>query len=314
MSSGPLACIACGGRDTHISETIAAETIVSAWRRDDEAMGVAGGRERTEALLSALPAWVAFHRCRLCGVEMAVPAIVWSAATYPRDQSYPFRWEFNRCLDDLGSQPIDLLEIGCGTGEFLTAASARGHRAYGIDFNESAVAEAKRRGGQAFAGGFPELAVHLGHDRRFDAIACFHVIEHMPSPQALFDTMKGWLRPSGRLFISCPGPRRFTRLIAEQQAGASDFWDYPPQHVLRWTEAGLRSVLSRNGWQPLSVVKEPFSWTAAGSQIGVVRASYRRQVDRPCLRRLNIARGWLTLLLHPRQRAGVSLYASALRA
>jgi SAM-dependent methyltransferase len=243
---------------------------------------------------------------------MASPAVLWSAGAYPSDQSYPVRWEFLRCLDDLGAVPLDVLELGCGTGEFLELAARRGHRAVGIDFSETAVASARSKGLTAYEGGLDDLPRLVGAGARFDAIVLFQVIEHVAEPDALLTALERVLRPGGQLFLSCPGPRRFTRLIDEQQTGASDFWDHPPHHVLRWTLPALRAWFARRGWRVLSAEEEPLSLIAAGSHVGVARAIHRRCVRHPLRRRAAIARAWLDVLFAPAaQRAGMSLYVSA---
>lgn len=306
------ACVACGGRDLEVVETIAANRLIDAWRAEDRATGAAAGERRARDLLAALPEEIRFERCACCGLEMASPPVVWSADAYPRDQSYPVRWEFLRCIDELGTEPLDVLELGCGRGEFLALATALGHRAVGIDFSDTAVEAARARGLSAVCGGFDELKRHVDADARFDAVVLFHVIEHLPDPDALLRDLAPWIRPGGRLFLSCPGPRRFTRLIAEQQVDRSDFWDYPPPHVLRWTVPALHVMLRRNGWRVVCALEEPLSFVAAASQIGVVRSLYRGQIDRPVARRLSIVLGWQRLLLAPRdRRSGVSLYLSA---
>ena len=306
-----IACRACGGHRLVTSETIEASVLAEAWRREDEAVGAIDIKNnRTYDLLAALPDVVRFRRCEDCGLQTADPAVVWSASAYPRDQSYPYRWEFRRCLDDLGTAPLDVLELGCGTGNFLAGAAARGHRSVGIDFSDTAVAQARGRGLRAFCGGFDELERHVG-DAQFDAVAFFHVIEHLADPSPLLRQLSRWLRPGARLFLSCPNPRRFTALIHEQQAGASDFWDYPPQHVQRWTLPALIAFLPQHGWRIETAIEEPFSWIAAGSQIGIARATYRRQLAHPIWRRASIALGWLRLMGAPDRRAGVSLCVAA---
>ena len=307
-------CVACGASALVEGERIATRDLIAAWRREDVATGALDLIEpRTAAILSSLPPEVRFERCPSCGLEMALPATVWSSSNYPRDQSYPVRWEFLRGVEDLGPDPIDVLEIGCGEGHFLEMAAARGHRAVGIDFSDTAVAKAQARGLRAFCGGFDELARHVGAAARFDAVALFQVIEHLADPDEIFSALAAWTRPGARLLIACPGPRRFTRLIREQQAGASDFWDYPPHHVLRWTLPALRAVVARHGWRVVEAMEEPFSWVAAGSQIGIARAIYHGRLDSPLGRRMSIAGAWLSLLMTPGARAGVSLYLCAIR-
>jgi SAM-dependent methyltransferase len=239
---------------------------------------------------------------------------VWVSGEYPADQTYPVRWEFQQCLNDLGGTPLDVLEIGCGTGELLALAAERGHRAVGIDFSRSAVATAQARGLTAFAASLDDLAGYIPAGTRFDAAVVFHVIEHLTEPDTFLDAITRWLRPGARLFVSCPGPRRYTRLIGEQQCGRSDFWDYPPHHVLRWSIPALQAVAKRGGWRVLTVMEEPLSWVGAASHIGVARAMYRGRLSHPVGRRLSIAGAWASLLSAPRdRRSGVSLYLCAQR-
>ena len=306
--------MACGAATIAPHERVASITLVESWRREDELSGAGAlGERRSADLLATLPQHVQFDRCTECGLQMASPSAVWSAASYPRDQSYPVRWEFLKTVESLGRAPLDVLEVGCGTGQFLALAGASGHRAVGIDFSESAVAEAGRRGVEAFRGDIDDLARHLGSRARFDAVACFHVIEHLANPDALLSDLSGLLRPDARLFLSCPGPRRFTKLIAEQQGGASDFWDYPPQHVLRWTLPALRAMVVRHGWRVVEAIEEPFSWVAAGSHIGVVSATHRGRSQHWFGRRACIAHSWLRLLATPARRHGISLFLNATR-
>lgn len=312
--TAPHPCVACGSPELVAGERVSRADLVAAWRREDEATGAFEAVEpRTAAILASLPGEIRFDRCTACGLEMTVPPAVWLPSAYPRDQSYPVRWEFERGVEDLGDTPLDVLEIGSGEGHLLAMAGARGHRAVGIDFSGTAVARSDARGLRAFCGGFDELARHVGGVARFDAVALFHVIEHLANPDELFAALARWTRPGARLLMSCPGPRRFTRLIREQQVGASDFWDYPPTHVLRWTLPALRAVVERHGWRVVTAIEEPFSWIAAGSHIGVVRAIYRGEIEAPLRRRLNIALAWLRLLTAPGRRAGISLYLCAVR-
>jgi 2-polyprenyl-3-methyl-5-hydroxy-6-metoxy-1,4-benzoquinol methylase len=315
LTTSAAACVACGSRDLSLVETIAAIDIVEAWRREDHAVGADDLIElRANEMLGVLPKQIQFVRCARCGLEMAAPAPVWSATAYPRDQSYPIRWEFPRTVELLGSRPMDVLELGCGTGEFLALAAAAGHRAVGIDFSGPAVEKARTRGLLAVCGGFDALQRHIGADLRFDAVAFFQLIEHIADPDALLAAVAPWMRETSRLFLSTPGPRRFTRLIVEQQAGRSDFWDYPPHHVLRWTLPALSACVERHGWRVETAIEEPLSWVAAGSQIGMVRALYGGHVNRGLARRISIGVGWLRLLAAASTRpAGVSLYLSASR-
>ena len=129
---------------------------------------------------------------------MAVPATVWSSAAYPRDQSYPIRWEFGRGVEDLGTDA----DRTCSRSGAARATSsrwptARGHRAVGIDFSDTAVAKAQARGLRAYLRRVRRArATRRPRRMRFDAVALFQVIEHLADPgRALRRRSPHGLRP-----------------------------------------------------------------------------------------------------------------------
>lgn len=80
---------------------------------------------------------------------------------------------------DRFSGAVDLLDIGCGRGEFLDAAKAAGIGARGIDLNAEAVAYCKSKGLDAeTADVFDYLAAQPDHS--LGGIYCAQVIEHLP--------------------------------------------------------------------------------------------------------------------------------------
>lgn len=314
-------CLACGAAGLTLVEAVPVRRIAQAWAVDRETCfnRPADPHAWLDRAARAIGSDVVrFDRCPRCGLEMSSPRRPWLEEVYPEDETYPLRWEFGRCLDDLGPAPLRLLELGCGAGEFLAMARDRGHQALGIDFNPVAVEKARGRGLEAICGGFGELREHLragGDGRTFDAVATFHVIEHLAEPGAVLRELEPFVRPGTRLVISCPGPRRFTRLIGEQRLGTREFVDYPPHHVLRWTLPALRSFLEARGWKVHLALEEPLSWVGASSQIAVTRALYRGYAHRPWRRRLAIVWARARLLLESLRRptAGLSIYALAER-
>lgn len=305
----PAVCPACEGtRFTRVGDVPAA-ALARCWATDravHEGRGAAVSparitelaRDWESRILAALGSDVVVSdRCDGCGLVVNTPCRCWPQGQYTEDENYPERWEFGRFLDDLGPGGR-LLELGAGRGTFLEMATRRGHAAVGVDFNPAAVAVARSRGLEVIPGGFDQLRGHLAGRPvgPFDAVAMFHVIEHLPDPAAVLSGLSEFVRPGTRLGISCPGPRRFTHLIRVQQAGGRDFWDYPPHHVLRWTPGALRAVLERLGWEVEAVVEEPLDVRAAASQIGVTRALWKGYCHKRFWRRAGIALARVRLL------------------
>ena len=318
-------CPACGGRTLVPTETVSVAWLAEVFStyRLAHRIRPADGRGLAEhvaeltpvtraAIVAAIGAEsIRFDRCAGCGLEAASPRRCWPEGSYPNDENYPLRWEFGRFLDDLGPAPLEVLELGSGQGQFLRLAGDRGHRAVGMDFSPGAVAVARASGLEVLLGGFGRLREHLADRPRqvFDAVAIFHVIEHLPDPAEVFGRLAEFVRPGTRLALSCPGPNRYTDLIGVQQVGSRDFWDYPPHHVLRWTLPALRAFLAGRGWDMTVGVEEPLERRGAAAQIGTTRAMWKGYAHRRWRTRLSILAARLRLRLV--RRAGLSLYALA---
>lgn len=313
----PARCPACEHPRLSPGPAVSVDDLGRAWAADRA--GGAGVRPESAAdwagrIRAAIgPGVVRFFRCEACGVEVSSPARCWPEGSYTEDENYPPRWEFGRFLADLGPAPVRLLELGAGQGTFLKLAAERGHRGTGLDFNQPAVAVAKSRGLDVVAGGFDRLGSGGTDAGPFDAVALFHVIEHLPDPSGVLASLAPFVRAGTLLGISCPGPRRYTRLIRGQQVAGRDFWDYPPHHVLRWTAAGLRAVLDRTGWDVVASAEEPLVVRDAAAHVGVSQARAKGYATRPLRRRVGIAGARLRLLWERAvsRPTGLSLYTLA---
>lgn len=118
-------------------------------------------------------------------------------------------------------EPGELLDVGCGRGEFLEAAADAGHRVLGIDHDPAMLAQA--RGLPVQQGDV--LDVLQSTPDRYDAITAFHVIEHLSvrEAEALVRLAADRLRPGGRLILATPNPGSLPTL-------AHEFWR-DPTHV-----------------------------------------------------------------------------------
>jgi 2-polyprenyl-3-methyl-5-hydroxy-6-metoxy-1,4-benzoquinol methylase len=228
---------------------------------------------------------VRFLGCAGCGLEFADPMRAWSAGNYP-DEGYGLAFDHLRALELLGElPPLRLLEVGCAEGRFLERAAALGHRATGLDFTARAVAEACARGLDAREGDVAALRAVLAPGDRFEAVAMFQIIEHLHDPEAVLRDLAGVAAPGALLLVGCPSDRRYSRRLAHpDRVGSSDFWDWPPQHTLRWGERSLRSFLGRLGWRVERVEHEPFSATGAAAHLVGLRGAGRWE-RRPLRRR-----------------------------
>ncbi|MCB9567344.1 MAG: class I SAM-dependent methyltransferase [Myxococcales bacterium] len=160
---------------------------------------------------------------------------------------------------DLGCR--DILEIGSGPGHFLDAARALGMRIEGAERSPSARG-ARERGHTIHEAWLQELEL----EPRFDAVAMWEVLEHLPEPRAALERVRGLLRPGGHLALSTPSS---SGLLARLM-GARFVMVEPPAHLELFSRRGLERLLTATGFSPLR-------WTTFS---GLRRENLRRGLQR----------------------------------
>ncbi len=90
------------------------------------------------------------------------------------------------------------LDIGAGTGEFLSVAKNDGWQTIGVEPSDRAKSIAKSKG-VSFVEETGELENHS-----FDVISMWHVLEHVPDLDKQIKELKRLLKPTGTLIIAVP--------------------------------------------------------------------------------------------------------------
>lgn len=141
-----------------------------------------------------------------------------------------------------------LLEVGCGTGEYLNLMSELGwSRVVGVDVSEATVARARDRLGiEAYAG---ELAALTLPASSFDAASMSHTLEHVADPVALLAEVRRLLKPSGRLVVAVPNYDSQLRARYQGSWLALD----APRHLIHFTQHSLELALTRAGFSDFEV-------------------------------------------------------------
>jgi 2-polyprenyl-3-methyl-5-hydroxy-6-metoxy-1,4-benzoquinol methylase len=96
-----------------------------------------------------------------------------------------------------------LMDIGAGTGEFLSVAKNDGWETMGVEPSDRAKAIAKSKG-VSFVEETSELENHS-----FDVISMWHVLEHVPDLDKQIKELKRLLKPTGTLIIAVPNFKSF---------------------------------------------------------------------------------------------------------
>jgi SAM-dependent methyltransferase len=95
-----------------------------------------------------------------------------------------------------------VLEVGCGSGTFLTMLAGAGFEPRGLDISPDDTKYARDVLGLAVTEG--DLATAAADAERYDAVLLFYVVEHVPDPIALVRQAFTVLRPGGWVVIAVP--------------------------------------------------------------------------------------------------------------
>ena len=106
-----------------------------------------------------------------------------------------------KLINSYSKEEKALLDIGCGTGDFLQAAKKNGWQVTGIEPNEKARNIANSKSNNAV---FDSKHLFEMKENQFDVITLWHVLEHLPNLEQHITAFKKLLKSNGTLIIAVP--------------------------------------------------------------------------------------------------------------
>jgi 2-polyprenyl-3-methyl-5-hydroxy-6-metoxy-1,4-benzoquinol methylase len=126
----------------------------------------------------------------------------------------------------------ELLDIGAGTGDFLSAAKSDGWRVTGAEPSEKARSIAASKGISLFDD------TSNFQNNSFDAITMWHVLEHVPDPKWQIKELKRLLKPNGTLIVAVPN---FNSFDAKYYRGFWAAYDVP-RHLWHFSKTAIAKL------------------------------------------------------------------------
>jgi len=219
------------------------------------------------------------HECTACRLQFweprTLPDARWYSAMYGERNARILPLEPGHrffLADTLAPRCGRLLDVGCGTGNFLLAASEAGYTASGVELDPNAACFAERHCAHSSVYAQPLTAFRASYPGKiFDIVTFFEVLEHQADPGSFLQEVRGCLRPRGFIALSVPNRERWQT--------AMDVVDYPPNHFLRWNALSLQAAMKAHGFSVLSIKKEKPTIAYAARQINnVLRSGISRRL------------------------------------
>jgi len=204
------------------------------------------------------------YECYVCGVQFWLPFQNPGSQWYENDDRYfganndptlEPNWNHKKVISFLGTQTGKVLDIGCGTGNFLSHARNNGWDVMGIDFDRNAVNTAKN------VFGLSNVEVsdlsdfykkHIDSQQvSFDLVTFFDVFEHIDNHVEFLNMINLLLIKNGHIAMSMPYRNSYHWLQPN---------DFPPRHLTRWDEKSLIYCLESNGFKVVFIKKVPASF------------------------------------------------------
>lgn len=227
-------------------------------------------------------------RCRQCGLIFLDPMLseLELGELYPDDyyayQPVVTRMSWLRKLgkrlfrlpipthDPVFSTPGKVLDVGCGSGEYLLKMRRRGWRVFGVEPSRRAASAGQDEGLEIFHG---TLAQAMFPNHFFDYVRANHSFEHMPNPHEALDEISRILRPGGKLFIGLPNTASLGFRIFKQ------YWWHlcVPVHVYGYSLGNIQSILTQHRFH----VTESYFSSNYASILGSLQIFVNRKNRRP---------------------------------
>lgn len=132
-----------------------------------------------------------------------------------------------------------ILDFGCGRGEVLSIYGNHGYKVLGTDADPECV-RISRKYGESVVLDTRDPLSQFG-EKSFDAVVCYHVMEHVPSPVETIQVLSKLARKA--VVIAVPNLQSLTRMFRREIQVSS----VNEGHLQSWDHAHLLSLAERHG-------------------------------------------------------------------
>lgn len=142
-------------------------------------------------------------------------------------------------INSFNTEGKRILDIGCGTGHFLSTAQQNGWTVTGVEVDDATRATAESRLNTSIYHHFDEVP----EKGKYDIITMWHVLEHVHDLNATIVKLKKLIHKKGRIIIAVPNYNSEDRKIYGDNWAAFDV----PRHLYHFTQNSMNTLIRKHG-------------------------------------------------------------------
>ncbi len=168
----------------------------------------------------------------------------WMDRMYQLVRKYTVRKKVEMILSLNGNRGR-ILDVGCGTGDFLSACYRDGWKVFGVEPNERARRSTQNKTEKegAVVSSLEELMTVI--DSPMDVITLWHVLEHVPDLSDYITTIDSLLADSGTLVVAVPNFESYDAKHYQEHWAAYDV----PRHLWHFNQNAMHELFKRHGFR-----------------------------------------------------------------
>jgi 2-polyprenyl-3-methyl-5-hydroxy-6-metoxy-1,4-benzoquinol methylase len=215
-----------------------------------------------------IPGTFSVYRCRTCKTGVTEISVndaflhqmydeYYDTQNLIRIESHPLHRRYRRThLQRLLplARGTNLLDLGCGAGMFVKAASEKGFNATGVDISPASVECGRKLWNLDIAcATVSDYTAKEENRGRFNIVTLYSVMEHIANPHETLAAVRTMLAEGGVLVIEVPD----FHSIQARLFGAHWFHLDVPRHLFHYSPEGLKRLVQSAGFDVIAVRPGP---------------------------------------------------------
>ena len=131
---------------------------------------------------------------------------------------------------------FQLLDVGCGTGDFIKSAAKSGWEVDGVEPDEGARMIASQKTNTSV---FEDVSTVLNLHKQYDVITLWHVLEHLPNLNEQLESFQKLLKPNGTLIVAVPNFKSYDAQLYKSFWAAYDV----PRHLWHFSKHAIQNLM-----------------------------------------------------------------------